>query len=1261
MRGTARRQARNALQMSTAKHHGHHTTPMTTIVANLPNYGRGAAVNKRHNGRALLLFVLTLIVGIFMLPAQAMAAPSTGLAITTSVEDSSGNPITDDSTWFTYDITLSSGSYVKKNYTNQLVTVQIDENSAGSLPTNDTGVMRLKLKAGSTAYISAPSDRDLNYTIAEVSKDGYESKSSTNSSGTVSRSKQTAAEFTKTKTSASTEVQVTATKTLDGTEPGSKTFKFDLYKGTKDEWENGNATAIQTDVTNSPDGSITFDKFAAPTAAGTHTYVVAEQQDGQSGITYDPNKAYEVTVAVGGGSSSANADLTLIRSASKLEGDASTSSQGGLELIYAYDANGNKTTLTAYCIQEGVPAVGYYGYTENPSNEVLVNALVNDVTQFASSNKYKDNFEDTLRKLLYYFSDEGNTVVGNELSSVNNHVTQLNEAKKAYLIWCITGAKSSYKDEYIGSVDWILDLYDKGLTDPVPSNYTTVLFKGDGTGPNGKTYSSGQQQAMVAGYGGTSSSEAILSGKPTFANTTSSTPEPGETTGTLKVVKNLVDSSGSPITDDSTSFPFTVNLGTANAGKSVSVQIGSGAAVSQDVSDKGTITFNLTGGQTATISGVPAGSGYSVSESSTTGFSFSEPSNGTISDIAVSANGTSTATFTNKKNAAATGLTIGKTVVDSTNHAAVASDDTSFPITVNLQQLAYSWSSYPSNYTGDVTITYSDGTSETKSLASYDRGNLTIKLKHGQTAVLSGFSGTGTISYKVSESTSTMPGGYRFYKVTTSGSADAPTLSASGSFAPATGSALVTFENETIGQVGHLSITKALQDTYGKAYSDSSSEFSFGIALKNADGTPYANQSLEVNNPNGSDYTYSTNASGEVQYKTSGYWSTTYTGLKLKGAQTAVISNLPEGVTWTVTETNIPSSYGLGGIKVEDTTDKSTDMASKSASGSINYGVTAKTTFTNTYHPTYGITFKIKKFWSSQWEDPNYSPAIESEHPDVELEIYRKAKDGTMTLLETATLKGDGSQAYSVTFAKPTDGSEIVFKEKYDQKYLWRMRTYVQKVYGVQADGVSVDIQNGEFITHFNNLKDNETNYLYYYNTQEHTSFKVSKTVVDSSNKAVKSDGTSFPFTATLTYHGYNDEFYANEPVTVTIDGKAETVTTNDKGQVSFNLKHGQTAEIGDLPPMIHYAVAEGSLPTGYTLKSSTGASGDDCYTDTDEFQPAVPEAKFVNQRDTVVPTGIRLNNSSPILLGIAAAVAIAFGPARRRAEARHGNDSADV
>lgn len=582
----------------------------------------------------------------------------------------------------------------------------------------------------------------------------------------------------------------------------------------------------------------------------------------------------------------------------------------------------------------------------------------------------------------------------------------------------------------------------------------------------------------------------------------------------------------------------------------------------------------------------------------------------------------SAAAFHNTKNVS--GLTIGKTVVDGTNHNAVASDSTSFPITVTLKNAS------GSNFTGSVTVAYSDGTTESKTV---NNGSLTLNLKHGQTATLSGL--TGTVNYTVSESDSTMPTGYRFYQIKTvatgdaTATADADNRQASGTLSNGE-SVTASFENEMIGGYGSLSISKALQDTYGKTYSDSTSTFTFGITLTKADGTPYANQTLTVSNPYGTGYTYSTNANGEVQYTR---YSTT-TGLPLKGAQTAVISNLPSGVTWKVTESNIPSNYKLGGIKIENTQDKATDLSTGSASGKIVADVTSEATFTNTYHPSYGVTFKIKKYWSHD-NTKSESPALEANTPDVTLEVYRKASNGTMTLLETTVLKGDGSEEYTVTFERPSDGSEIVFKETYDNYYLWRMRTDVKRI-SERYDGVHVDINNAEFTTNFSNLTSGGTNYLYYYNAT--TSFKVSKTVVDESDKTLTTDTTSFPFTATLTHSDYTP--YANKSVSITIDGQTTQTTTDENGKVTFYLQQGQTAEIGGLPPTSDYVIEEGSV-SGYTQQSATGDFG----TTAKGESNTTPEAKFVNQKTTVTPTGLHTNTTTTALLTGAATGALAvFG-----------------
>lgn len=89
------------------------------------------------------------------------------------------------------------------------------------------------------------------------------------------------------------EVEITATKTLEGRELQDGEFEFELYEADA----NGNVTgdAIQT-KTNDKDGNITFDKITY-TEPGEYNYVVKEKQGTDENITYDSSsQTVKVTV-----------------------------------------------------------------------------------------------------------------------------------------------------------------------------------------------------------------------------------------------------------------------------------------------------------------------------------------------------------------------------------------------------------------------------------------------------------------------------------------------------------------------------------------------------------------------------------------------------------------------------------------------------------------------------------------------------------------------------------------------------------------------------------------------------------------------------------------------------------------------------------------------------------------------------------------------------------------------------------------------------
>ena len=92
--------------------------------------------------------------------------------------------------------------------------------------------------------------------------------------------------FTNTYKAASTTVNITAKKVLNGKTLEAGKYEFELKEGNK----------VVATATNAADGTVTF-KDIEYTAAGNHTYTISEKAGSEAGVTYDTAK-HEVTVNV---------------------------------------------------------------------------------------------------------------------------------------------------------------------------------------------------------------------------------------------------------------------------------------------------------------------------------------------------------------------------------------------------------------------------------------------------------------------------------------------------------------------------------------------------------------------------------------------------------------------------------------------------------------------------------------------------------------------------------------------------------------------------------------------------------------------------------------------------------------------------------------------------------------------------------------------------------------------------------------------------
>lgn len=243
-----------------------------------------------------------------------------------------------------------------------------------------------------------------------------------------------------------------------------------------------------------------------------------------------------------------------------------------------------------------------------------------------------------------------------------------------------------------------------------------------------------EDTAVVGGVSITTTKSFAELVSPAKGLTITNTVKPGNLTVT-KQVSNLEVANADDV------FSFTVKL-TAPDSKNINwqnVKLNNMAISSKDSQEKEiTVTFNLKAKETTTISGIPAGVTYTVTEAGKTGYTQQGEvgNDGKVPPVTgtISAGATAQVTITNKRDTA--DLTFSKTVTEAVNSDTRNENDV-FEIKVKLGQ-------------GNQTAAVEAGTGEYQQVGSYlADGVYTFSLKAGDKAKITGVP-TGT-TYTVEE------------------------------------------------------------------------------------------------------------------------------------------------------------------------------------------------------------------------------------------------------------------------------------------------------------------------------------------------------------------------------------------------------------------------------------------------------------------------------------------------------------------------------
>ena len=542
------------------------------------------------------------------------------------------------------------------------------------------------------------------------------------------------------------------------------------------------ASGEYVEVTTTGSGSFAFGPITFR-EAGTYIYTVTEMPGGAGNIVYD-NTSYKVTFVV-----SAAADGTLTVSAPQYAKVGTASEERVDEMVFTNTAINKTSDQAGDVVRVGETIT----YTVDWANFSGGEATVEVTELFDPGVTY-----------------DGATFHGAKPSGPPV-ITPKDDGSVQY-VWTFNNQKPGAT----GSIDITVVVNEKAFD---PWDYASGTL--EGVKPTDETPYAVHNKASVG-----CNSDVRLT--PEITNTV--TPPD---TGNLTISKTVLDHTGVEVADDDTTFTFTVTVaGAGDKTYGATTETGTVAFVGN------TATVTLKGGQSVTITGLPAGATYTVTETDAKGYT---PSSASAAGN-IMKDDTVTAAFTNTKPAPRTGsLSITKTVTGSGDR------NMAFEFTVTVAGAEGSYTATgPTN-----TVTFSGGTA-------------TVSLKHGETITI--YDLPAGASYSVAE---TSVSGYTTTPADETGNI------------PDGGTAAVTFTNYKPGGsnpggpsgpvTGSLSITKTVTGAAG----ETDREFHFTVTMPSAAGSTYGDVTFDAN--------------GRVT-------------LTVRAGQTVTIYGLPANASYTVTE-----------------------------------------------------------------------------------------------------------------------------------------------------------------------------------------------------------------------------------------------------------------------------------------------------------------------------------------------------------------------
>ena len=336
----------------------------------------------------------------------------------------------------------------------------------------------------------------------------------------------------------------------------------------------------------------------------------------------------------------------------------------------------------------------------------------------------------------------------------------------------------------------------------------------------------------------------------------------------------------------------------------------------------------------------------------------------------------------------------------------------------------------------------------------------------------------------------------------------------------------------------------------------------------------------------------------------------------------AKIEGIPVGTEYTITEA-VPEGTELLTIDGADVT----AAAAPAASGSIAENQTDTHTFVNAKKPT--VEASVNKVWLKADGTAGQAPV---ETISLRLEKSLNGTDwSAVTGYETVSL---GTNGWAARFEK---------LDKYEDYKAAPLKPYRYRVVELGTENNYIFFADERYEVSYSQ-SDTETSFATTI-TNKHApilyDLTISKTVTGNLGSRFKS------FSFTLTLKDKNNLALAD--TSFTCEGAQTSITTDSDGKATFSLKNGQQLTIKGIPKGCAYTVEEEDLTaSGYT----TTVDGSEGLTASGTLNENAAHS-FVNNKQTVIPTGVSMEPRSLLLMALGFTVLVLTSLSLRRMDRR--------